>query len=118
MRLIDADKLAKEVTGAFYDVQIGRSLDELALEAITVVHKGVQDWIADADTVDVNDLEIVQDLRKRLKSTEEISAKAISMLSRTEMEKEAALDALDKLRREYGRYRKRGLISRILNEEV
>lgn len=63
MRLIDADKLAKEVTEAFYNVQIGRELDEQALKIITVVHKGIQDWIADTDTVDENDLEVVQYLR-------------------------------------------------------
>lgn len=64
MRLIDADKMAKEVTEAFYDVQIGRELDEWALKIITFVHKGIQDCIADTDTVDVNDLEIVQHLRE------------------------------------------------------
>lgn len=63
MRLIDADKMAKEVTEAFYNVQIGRELDEQALKIITVVHKGIQDWIADTDTVDENDLEVVQYLR-------------------------------------------------------
>lgn len=69
-------------------------------------------------TVDTEELEIVQSLRKLLKSRGEILSKTMAMLSRAEMEREAALNELDKLRREFERYKNRGLISRILNEEV
>lgn len=69
-------------------------------------------------TVDTEELEIVQSLRKLLKSRGEILSKTMAMLSRAETEKEAALNELDKLRREFERYKNRGLISRILNEEA
>lgn len=90
MRLIDADKLAKEVTEAFYIVQIGREIDEQALKIITVVHKGIQDWIADTDTVDVNDLEIVQHLREISEARGRLIEKYKARLDKAIREREAA----------------------------
>lgn len=106
VRLIDANAIK------YTTMQIGHSHGAEPPE--TFAYK---EDIDNLPTVDPESLELVQDLRRRLKSAEEISAKAISMLSRAEMEREAALNELDKLRREFERYKNRGLISRILNEE-
>lgn len=102
MRLIDADKMAKEETEAFYDVQIGRELDELSLEAITAVHKCIQDWIADADTVDVNDLEIVQHLREVAEARGRIIEKCRKSLVNVTKERKAAKRVIKDLVIMYG----------------
>lgn len=104
MRLIDADKLAKEVTEAFYNVQIGREIDEQALKIITVVHKGIQDWIADTYTVDVNDLEIVQHLREISEARGRLIEKYKARLDEAIREREAAIDFIKYLDRNYSSY--------------
>lgn len=97
MRLIDADKMAKEVTEAFYDVQIGRELDEWALKIITFVHKGIQDLIADTDTVDVNDLEIVQHLREISEARGRLIEKYKARFDEAIREKEALKSVIRRL---------------------
>lgn len=102
MRLIDADKMAKEETEAFYRAQVGRNIDGSTLKIMTIVHKGIQGYIMDADTVDVNDLEIVQHLREISEARQRLIEKYKTRLDEAIREREAAKRVIKDLVIMYG----------------
>mgnify|MGYP001111936327 CR=1 FL=1 len=72
------------------------------MKIITVVHKGIQDWIADTDTVDENDLEVVQYLRAIAEVRERLIKKCKARLDDAEKERDAAKRVIKDLVVMYG----------------
>lgn len=90
MRLIDADKMAKEETEAFFSVQMSGKVDSITQGVNTIVHTKIQNLIADTDTVDVDDLEIVQHLREIAEARGRIIEKCRKSLINVTKERNAA----------------------------
>lgn len=102
MRLIDADKMAKEETEAFFSVQMSGKVDSITQGVNSIVHTKIQNLIADTDTVDVNDLEIVQHLREVAEARGRIIEKCRKSLVNVTKEREAAKRVIKDLVIMYG----------------
>ena len=71
-RLIDANKMAVEESEAFMSAQISGQISPITQGINSVVHRKIQQLIADTPTVDPETLPIVQKLRAELAAIKDI----------------------------------------------
>lgn len=105
MRLIDANMMAVEESEAYISAQTSGKINPITKEVNSVVHRKIQQLIADAPTVDPETLPIVQKLREALARVAEAETRA----EKAEKAIAAIKNARDKTRLAY-------IVDQILSE--